>query len=59
MREKNRRIEVILGQTLAACRYPVAAWHRFSIRWRVVTLAAYAGASYVTVLGVLFALERV
>ncbi len=59
MRETNRRrhIEIILGRAMAACRYPVAAWHRFSFKWRVVTVAAYVAASYLVTLGVLFALE--
>ena len=57
MRETNHQMEVLLGQTLAACRHPVAAWRRFSVRWRIVTVAAYAAAGYVTTLGVLFALE--
>jgi len=52
-------MEVLLGQAFAACRYPVAAWRRFSIRWRVLTLTAYAAAGYVTTLGVLFAFDRV
>jgi hypothetical protein len=59
MRGTNHEMEVLLGQAFAACRYPVAAWRRFSIRWRVVTLAAYAAAGYVTTLGVLFAFDRV
>jgi hypothetical protein len=58
MFDTNYRMEILLGRALAACRYPVAAWHRFSLTWRVVTVTAYAAASYVTVLGVLFALER-
>jgi hypothetical protein len=57
MRLTNQRTEVLLGRAMAACRYPVAAWHRFSVKWRVVTVAAYAAAGYVTTLAVLFALE--
>jgi hypothetical protein len=59
MRQNNHRLEVLLGQSLAACRHPIAAWHRFSIKWRVVTLTAYAAAGYVTTLGLLLVLERV
>ena len=59
MRRPNRDTAVLLGQAFAACRHPVAAWRRFSIRWRVVTLTAYATAGYVTVLGALFALDRI
>lgn len=58
MRKSNRRVEVLLGQGLAACRYPIAAWHRFSVKWRVATVAAYAVAGYVTTLCVLFALKN-
>ena len=57
MFKTNHRVEVILGRTLAACRYPVTAWGRFSIKWRVAMVTAYAAASYVTVLGVLLALD--
>jgi hypothetical protein len=59
MRETNRRHEILLGRAMAACRYPVAAWHRFSVKWRVVTVAAYVGASYVVTLGVLFAIDKI
>ena len=58
MREtKRRHIEILLGRAMAACRYPVAAGHRFSLKWRVVTVAAYVAASFLVTLGVLFALE--
>jgi hypothetical protein len=57
MRLTNQRTEVLLGRAFAACRYPVAAWHRFSFKWRVVTVAAYAAAGYVTTLAVLFAFK--
>jgi hypothetical protein len=53
----NHRTEVLLGRSFAACRYPVAAWHRFSVKWRIVTVAAYATAGYVTTLAVLFAFK--
>ena len=59
MRLVNNPTEVLLGRAFAACRYPVAAWHRFSTKWRVVTVAAYVAASYVVTLGVLFALEKI
>ena len=58
MRVINHPMEVLFGRAFAACRHPVAAWHRFSIKWRVVTLTAYAAMGYVTMLVVLFALER-
>ena len=55
MRKHNPQTEVLVGRALAACRYPVSAWHRFSFKWRVVTLGAYVTAGYVITLGVLFA----
>jgi hypothetical protein len=57
MRETTSRTEVRLGRALAACRYPIVAWHCFSIKWRVVTLSMYAAAGYVATLAVLFALK--
>ena len=58
MRLTNKPMEVLFGRAFAACRHPVAAWHRFSTKWRVVTVAAYVAASYAITLGVLFALDR-
>jgi hypothetical protein len=57
MRLMTNRTDVLLGRAFAACRYPVAAWHRFSVKWRIVTVAAYAAAGYVTTLALLFALK--
>jgi hypothetical protein len=59
MRETNRQMEVLLGRACAACLHPVAAWRQFSIKWRVVTVTAYATAGYVATFVALFALERV
>jgi hypothetical protein len=59
MRLINNPTNILLGRAFAACRYPVTAWHRFSAKWRVVTVAAYVAASYLVTLGVLFALDQI
>jgi hypothetical protein len=59
MSRTNYKVEALIGKALAACCYPAVAWRRFSNRWRVVMLTAYATGAYVAVLSVLFALDHV
>jgi hypothetical protein len=47
---------VVIGRSLAYAVYPSASWRRLSACGRVVLVAAYVSASYVTVLMLLFAL---
>ena len=51
------RPEIILGQILAACVHPFAAWRRFSRSRRLLILGAYAATGYVIVLGLLLVLR--
>jgi hypothetical protein len=46
-------IELLIGRGLAFCVYPRAAWRVLSTPGRAFVVAAYAGAGYVAVLGVL------
>ena len=57
MLKPNRPVEVLVGRAFAACFHPVVAWRRYSTKWRLVTVAAYTAASYVTCFGVLYALD--
>jgi len=59
MLKPNRPVEVLVGRAIAACVHPVISWRRYSTKWRVVTVTAYTAASYVTCLGVLYALDRI
>jgi hypothetical protein len=49
-------IDLLIGRALAWCVHPTAAWRRLPARGRVLLVAAYVGASYTTVLTLLFAL---
>jgi hypothetical protein len=45
-----RRVEVLLGRTLAACIHPIAAW-RYALRsFRVLLVAGYFTAGFIAVL---------
>jgi hypothetical protein len=46
--------EVVIGRALACCVHPSAAWRRLRVPGRVLLVAAYVSASYVTVLILLF-----
>jgi hypothetical protein len=46
-------VEVVVGRLAACCVHPSAAWDRLSVPGRTMLVAAYVGASYVTVLVVL------
>jgi hypothetical protein len=47
-------LELAIGRLLACCAHPAAAWRRLPASGRVVLVAAYVSASYVTVLTLLF-----
>ena len=42
--------EVVVGRALAYCAHPSVSWRRLPAPGRVLLVAAYVGASYVTVL---------
>jgi hypothetical protein len=44
------RVEIFLGRSLAMCAHPVAAWPRARLRARLVIVAGYVAAGYVTTL---------
>jgi hypothetical protein len=46
----SRRHEILLGRSLAACAHPLAAWRSRIRSFRVLVLAGYFTAGYVTVL---------
>jgi hypothetical protein len=46
-------IDLLIGRGLAFCVHPRAAWRVLSTPGRAFVVAAYAGAGYVAVLGVL------
>jgi len=43
-------MDVVIGRALACCAHPVLSWRRLPAHGRVVLVAAYVSASYVTVL---------
>jgi hypothetical protein len=45
---------VVIGRAVAYCAYPSASWRRLPASGRVMLVAAYVSASYVTVLTLLF-----
>ena len=47
-------LDLFIGRALAWCVHPAAAWQRLPARGRVLLVAAYVGASYTTVLTLLF-----
>jgi hypothetical protein len=54
--QRNRssnRCEVLIGRSLAACVHPTAAWESTVRSFRVLLLAGYFAAGYVTVLAAL------
>jgi hypothetical protein len=54
--QRNRaanRCEVLIGQSLAACVHPIAAWRSTARSFRVMLLAGYFTAAYVGVLSAL------
>jgi len=48
-------LEVVIGRMLACCAHPYASWRYLPVSGRVVLVAAYVSASYVTVLTLLLA----
>jgi|tagenome__1003787_1003787.scaffolds.fasta_scaffold20012610_2 hypothetical protein len=46
-------LDVALGRALACCLHPVASWRLLPAHGRVVLVAAYVSASYVTVFAAL------
>jgi hypothetical protein len=46
----SNRLEVLIGRSLAACVHPLAAWRSGARSFRVMLLAGYFAAGYVTVL---------
>ncbi len=49
-------LEIAIGRGLALCLHPTAAWRIVSARGRALLVAAYVGAGYLAVLGVLLVL---
>jgi hypothetical protein len=47
-------LEVVIGRSVACCVHPSASWRRLPASGRVLLVAAYVSASYVTVLTLLF-----
>ena len=47
-------LDIVIGRALACCVYPSASWRRLPATGRVLLVAAYVGAGYVTVLTLLF-----
>jgi len=45
--------DVVIGRSLACCAHPVVAWRRLPASGRVLLIAAYVSASYLTVLTLL------
>jgi hypothetical protein len=45
------RLPIIVGRGLALCAHPVIAWRVLPFSERLVVVAAYFGAAYVTVIG--------
>jgi hypothetical protein len=45
--------EIVIGRGLAFCAHPAIAWRRLPPAGKALLLAAYAGASYISVLTVL------
>jgi hypothetical protein len=57
--QRNRpanRCEVLIGQSLAACVHPLAAWRSTARSLRVMLFAGYFTAAYITVLATLILL---
>jgi hypothetical protein len=46
-------MDIAIGRLLACCAHPVASWRRLPAYGRVVLVAAYVSASYVTVMAAL------
>ena len=46
-------LDVLIGRALAWCLHPAAAWQRLPAGGRVLLVAAYVSASYMTVLTLL------
>jgi len=46
-------VDVVIGRTLAWCAHPYASWRCLPASGRVLLVAAYVSASYVTVLAFL------
>jgi len=49
-------MDVVIGRALACGAHPSASWRRLPASGRVLLVAAYVSASYVTVLTLLFIL---
>jgi hypothetical protein len=49
-----RRLEVLVGRSLAMCVHPYAAWRLYSTRGRLFVLFTYLAASYAVMLIALF-----
>ena len=47
-------LDLRIGRALACCVYPSASWRRLPASGRILLVAAYVSASYVTVLTLLF-----
>lgn len=47
-------VEIVIGRGLAFCAHPTAAWRRLPPTGRALLVGAYAAASYITVLSLLF-----
>lgn len=47
-------LDLVIGRMLACCVHPSAAWRRLPLKGRVLLVAAYLGASYLTGLVTLF-----
>jgi hypothetical protein len=47
-------LSVVIGRALACCAHPRASWRCLPASGRVLLVAAYVSASYVTVLTLLF-----
>jgi hypothetical protein len=48
--QQSNRCEVLIGRSLAACVHPFAAWRSRARSFRVLVLAGYFTAGYLTVL---------
>ena len=48
-----RRLEVLVGRSLAMCVHPYAAWRLYSTRGRLLVLITYVAASYAVMLAAL------
>jgi hypothetical protein len=51
-------LEIMIGRGLAMCAHPFLAWRVLSAGHRSLLVGAYFGASYVTVLVTLLALQK-